>query len=348
MKTPAAAAVLGLIVLTASACTPDGASAVSTARTTSRAIAATGSDAATGAASDAVGEGSKSGGTGAKVIDSFGNVDFYTTAAGDTFEQLSMDYHLSPAKIEAFNGITPGTPLKPGTMLRLIPPAGPIKGAMGAATAGSNGIPLTYTVVQDDGMDGITYRFGITSEQLAEANKVPYVYTVGNRDFLHPGMVLQLQKNPVDRRAGSGKITANPFGHADYYVTVEGDSFDSLGYRFRCTTDELLRYNPGLDPGTAIPAGTRVSVMPGDAKLNGAQGSFTTGPDGIPLTYTTAPGDLEFQVAVRFNMETAELETANRPLVEGGRVWFDFADLPNGVLSPGQTISLDSRHPIRK
>ncbi|HEV7166520.1 MAG TPA: LysM peptidoglycan-binding domain-containing protein [Micrococcaceae bacterium] len=347
MKRPAAALVLGLIVLAASACTPNGASPqspTSTALITSRPVAATGSDAATGAA----GVGSKPGGTGTKVLDSFGNVDFYTTVAGDSYAHLSKDYHLSQAKIEAFNNLTPGAPLTPGTKLRLIPPPGPIKAAMGVATADGNGIPLTYTVVQDDGIQGITYRFGITSDQLAEANKVPYVYSVGNRDFLHPGMVLQLQKNPVYRRAGSGKITANSFGHADYYVTVDGDSFDSLGYRFRCTTDELLRYNPGLVPGAPIPAGTRVSVMPGDATLNGAQGSFTSGPDGIPLTYTTAPGDLEFQVAARFNMETAELETANRPLVEGGRVWFDFADLPNDVLSPGQTISLDSHHPIRK
>jgi hypothetical protein len=161
-------------------------------------------------------------------------------------------------------------------------------------------------------------------------------------------MMLELQKRPVDPRAGTGTSVANYFGRADYYTTVDGDSYDGLGYKFRCNTDELLRYNPGLKPDVGIPAGTKVTLMPGDVKLNGAQGSFTTGSDGIPLTYTTALGDIEFQVAARFNLEPFELETGNRPIVEGGRVWFDFADLQDGILSAGQTISLDPRHPIRK
>jgi LysM repeat protein len=125
------------------------------------------------------------GGTGEKVLDSFGNVDFYTTVAGDAEARLAKDYHLSQAKIEAFNNLAPGAPLEPGTKLRLIPPPGPTKAAMGTSTADGNGIPQTYTVVQDDGVAGITYRFGITSDQLAEANKVPYVYSAGNRDYLH-------------------------------------------------------------------------------------------------------------------------------------------------------------------
>ncbi len=343
MRRIVVAAVLGSMVLATSACTATASpqTPASSSGITSRAIAAT-------SAGGDSGSSSRSGSSGATVMDYFGNADFYTTVAGDNYAQLAKDYHLSQAKIEAFNNFMPGAPLVPGTKLRLIPQPGPIKAAMGASTADSNGLPVTYTVVQDDGLAGITYRFGITSDQLAEANKVPYVCTVGNRDCLHPGMVLQLQKHPVDRRAGSDKPSPTTLAMSITPARLRAIPCDCLGYRFRCTTDELLRYNPGLKPDVPIPAGTKVTLMPGDVKLKGAQGSFTTDADSIPLTYTTAPGDIEFQVAARFNREPFELETGNRPIVQGGRVWFDFADLENGVLSAGQTISLDPRHPIRK
>ncbi|MFP3675060.1 LysM domain-containing protein, partial [Bacillus sp. SIMBA_031] len=71
--------------------------------------------------------------------------------------------------------------------LRLIPAPGPIKGAKGTANVDGNGIPTSYTIEPDDTLDGITYRFGITAEQLAEANKVPYVYTKGTTYFVRAG-----------------------------------------------------------------------------------------------------------------------------------------------------------------
>jgi LysM repeat protein/phage tail protein X len=285
---------------------------------------------------------------GPKVADSFGNVDFYTTAAGDTHAALAAAFGISEAKIAAFNGLTPGAPLVPGTKLRLIPPAGPMAAATGTASVDAAGIPRTYIVSADDTLDGITYRFGITEEQLAEANKVPFVHEQGNVYFLHPGQQIELQKKPVDSRSGTGKTVNNSFGRADFYTTVDGDSLDSLGYRFRSTTRQLLLYNPGLKADRPIPAGTRVRLMPGDLKIEGAQGTATASADGVPVTYTMAAGDVERQVAFRFNLRLDELESANRPLTPGTRTWIEFTDLPSGELKPGQTISLTLDQPITK
>ncbi|MDQ0680546.1 LysM repeat protein [Arthrobacter pascens] len=283
--------------------------------------------------------------SGETVRDSFGNADFYTTVPGDTLQAVASAYKLSEAKVAGFNGLQPGTPLTPGTGLRLIP-TGPMPGAKGAATVDANGIPTGYTVEPDDSLAGITYRFNLTSEQLAEANKVPFTYEKGNVFFIQAGKVIQLQKKPVDSRSGSGASVNNSFGQTVYYTTVDGDSFDSLGYKFRSTTAQILLYNPSLSADQPIPAGTKVRLIPGELKIEGAQGTVTTDAQGIPLTYTTAPGDIERQVSFRFGV--SDLRSANRPSTGTAGAWYDFADLPTGELAPGQTISVALDKPINK
>lgn len=283
------------------------------------------------------------------VTDSFGNVDYYTTVSGETSAAVAEAFGIPEAKLAEFNGLEPGAPLAAGTKLRLIPAPGPIMGAKGTATVDGNGIPTSYTIEPDDTLDGIAYRFGITGEQLAEANKVPYVYEKGNVYFVRAGRHIQLQKNPVDSRSGGGTSVTNSFGQAIFYTTVDGDSFDSLGYKFRCTTNQLLQYNRSLAADQAIPAGTRVRLIPGELKIDGAQGTFTADADGVPQTYTTAAGDTERQISFRFGLsEQANLEWANRPLTGTDRVWYTFTDLPSGELAPGQTISLNLTKPLHK
>ncbi|MFH5877417.1 LysM peptidoglycan-binding domain-containing protein [Arthrobacter sp. NA-172] len=286
---------------------------------------------------------------GPTVADSFGNVDFYTTVSGDSLAGVAGSFHLSERKLDEFNLLQPGDPLPPGTKLRLIPAPGPMLGAKGTATTDPNGIATSYVIEPNDTLGGITYRFGITEEQLAEANKVPYTYEKGNTYFVRAGNNIRLQKNPVDSRSGAGKTVYNPFGQGVFYTTVDGDSFDSIGYKFRSTTAQLMLYNPSLVADKPIPAGSKLRLIPGDLKIEGAQGTFTADADGIPLTYTTAAGDTERQVSFRFGVsEQANLESANRPLTGTNRVWYDFTDLPSGELTPGQTISLALDKPIHK
>lgn len=278
---------------------------------------------------------------GETVTDSFGNPDFYLTAAGDTLAMVAEVYGFSEAKVAGFNDLQPGAPLDPGTRLRLMP-AGPGIGAMGEAAFDANGIPTSYTVVPDDTLAGVTYRFNINSDQLAEANKVHYVHEVGNVYFIEPGRTIALQKNPVDSRAGSGAAVMNSWGRGVFYTTVDGDSFDSLGYQFRVGTAEILQYNPGL--AEPIPAGITVRLIPGNLPIDGARGTFTADADGVPLTYTTAAGDTERGISSRFGITT--LADANRPTSGGGSVWY--AETSTGELAPGQTISVSQDQPINK
>lgn len=282
---------------------------------------------------------------GEAVPDSFGNVDYYSSVSGDTLASVGAAHNLSEAKVAEFNGLQPGLPVSPGTKLRLIP-AGPITGAKGAATVDANGIPTSYKIETGDTLGGITYRFNLTEEQLAEANKVPFTYEKGGTYFIQAGHVIQLQKNPVDSRSGKGKTVTNSFGQAVFYTTVDGDSFDSLGYKFRSTTEQILLYNPSLAANEPIPAGSKVRLIPGELKIEGAQGTFTADAEGIPLTYTTAPGDTERQISFRFSI--TDLRAANRPTTGTGGTWYAFADLPTVEIAPGQTISLALDKPINK
>lgn len=86
-------------------------------------------------------------------------------------------------------------------------------------------------------------------------------------------------------------------------------------------------------------------LKPGGVKIDGAPGSFTADAAEVPLTYTTAPGDTESQVAFRFSV--TDLRGAN-PLANGARAWYEFTDLSRNELAPGQTISLDQNRPINK
>lgn len=282
---------------------------------------------------------------GEAVTDSFGNVDYYTTVSGDTLASVAAAYNLSEAKVAEFNEIQPSSPVSPGTRLRLIP-ANPVTGAKGTATIDANGIPTSYKVETGDTLSGITYRFNLTQEQLAEANKVPFTYEKGGTYFIQSGHVIQLQKKPVDSRSGTGKTVNNSFGQAVYYTTVDGDSFDGLGYKFRSTTEQILLYNPSLAANEPIPAGSKLRLIPGELKIEGAQGTSTADAEGIPLTYTTAPGDTERQVSFRFSI--TDLRAANRPTTGTGGAWYEFADLPTVELAPGQTISLALDKPINK
>ncbi|ALE06739.1 hypothetical protein AL755_16915 [Arthrobacter sp. ERGS1:01] len=243
----------------------------------------------------------------------------------------------------------PASPAAPTPTARpAASPLKPIPGAMGTAILNAAGVPERYTAVQDDTVDGIGYRFGITTDVLAEANMVPDFVSVGNNYFLHPGDVVELLVRPVDARSGKGAVVNNSAGHPIFYTSVRGDSLDSVGYKFRVNKAALLRYNPDLSGNATIPPGSKISLMPGELKIHGATGTFTVDAKGIPLTYTTAEGDIEMQIAGRFNLQMVELADANRPHDNATAEWFDFTDLPSGTLAAGQTISLNGDHPILK
>lgn len=280
---------------------------------------------------------------GQTVVDSFGNTAFYTTVPGDTLAMVAAVSRFSEAEVAGFNSLQPGAPLTPGTTLRLMSD-GPLPGAMGEAIVGADGIPRAYTIEAGDTLEGITYRFNLTEDQLAEANKTRSVRD--NVYFSEPGSFIDLQKDPVDSRSGTGDAVHNSWDRAVFYTTVDGDSFNSVGYQFRLSTGLILYCNPSLAVSSPIPVGTKLQLIPGDRAIEGAQGTYTADSEGIPLTYTTVAGDTERWISFRFGVTV--LADANRLAGGSGEAWYQYTDPSTGELAPGQTISLSLDQPISK
>lgn len=271
------------------------------------------------------------------------------TAAMDGSAPSTSASSTASLKSEALPGsLAPSDGALPAATETKPTPSPPIPGAMGQVTVDASGVPENYTVVQDDTTEGIQLRFGISAQHLAKANKVSAVHTVGVNYFLHPDDVVALQVKPVDSNSGTGPTVKNHEGAPIFYTTVDGDTFDSLGYQFRVSTEALLRYNPLLSPGSTIPAGTKITLMPNELTIRGAQGPFTADSNGVPLGYTTAVGDIDSQVAARFNLEIAQLLHANLPLDNSTPAWFAYTDHASGELQANQTISLSGQHPLQK
>jgi LysM repeat protein len=104
----------------------------------------------------------------------------YTVKGGDWIYKIARDCKMDPAAIIAANpGINPSV-LTPGQKLNL-----PAAGGAVATGAGGQLCTGTHTVVKGENLFRIAYNCGLTTEQLAAVNGVPYPYTI------FPGQVLK-------------------------------------------------------------------------------------------------------------------------------------------------------------
>jgi LysM repeat protein len=104
----------------------------------------------------------------------------YTVKSGDWIYKIARECRVDPSAIIAANpGINPSV-LTPGQKLNM-PAAGaaPVPGATQQTCTGS------HTVVRGENLFRIAYNCGLTTEQLAAANGIPYPYTI------YPGQVLK-------------------------------------------------------------------------------------------------------------------------------------------------------------
>ena len=88
------------------------------------------------------------------VTDSFGNVDYYTTVAGETPAAVAASFGISEAKLAEFNGLDRRRSPAGGHEAASDPAPGPIVGAKGAAVVDASGIPISYVIEPNDTLDG--------------------------------------------------------------------------------------------------------------------------------------------------------------------------------------------------
>jgi LysM repeat protein len=97
----------------------------------------------------------------------------YTVKQGDWIYKIARECQVEPSAIIALNpGINPNR-IVPGQLLNM-PPAG----ATAVPPATPQACTGTYTVRTGDNLFRIAYNCGLTTEQLASFNAIPFPYTI--------------------------------------------------------------------------------------------------------------------------------------------------------------------------
>ena len=149
-----------------------------------------------------------------------------------------------------------------------------------------------YTIQPGDTLFNIARRFGISLDDLREANPLldPQQLRVGDV------ICLPVAVPPVECPPGTRE-----------YTIQRGDTFFSLARRFDTTVARLRELNPGIDPERLL-IGQRICVPAenGQCPINARE-------------YTIQSGDTLFQLARRFNTTVDRLIVLN-PGIEPDRL----------------------------
>jgi len=171
-----------------------------------------------------------------------------------------------------------------------LPLAGAAAVAATLAEQAANANAVTYAVQRGDTLGSIAIRFGVTVDELAQANGL----ADPNRIYVGQTLVIPGREAPVT--AGTTTGTAG-----QKYVIQVGDTLGAIARRYGVSVDDLVAAN-GLANRDSIAAGQAL-VIPGAAQAP------TVAPAGT--TYTLQRGDSLYRVSLIFGVSVDDLLAAN-------------------------------------
>lgn len=212
-----------------------------------------------------------------------GNVT-YTVQRGDSLWSIASRYGISVNDLRQANNLTSDT-LSVGQVL-IIP-------GVSDGNEGNNGMgpSTTYTVVRGDSLWSIANRFGVTVQQIRDANNL-------TTDVLSVGQVLTIPGVSDNEDENNGAV---------FYYTVErGDSLWSIARRFGITVQEIRDANNLTSDTLSVGQSLIIPGISSDEDLEDNNGNET-----VPNTYTVQSGDSLWSIANRFGITVNDLKTAN-------------------------------------
>lgn len=212
-----------------------------------------------------------------------GNVT-YNVQRGDSLWSIASRYGISVNDLRQANNLTSDT-LSVGQVL-IIP-------GVSDGNEGNNGMgpSTTYTVVRGDSLWSIANRFGVTVQQIRDANNL-------TTDVLSVGQVLTIPGVSDNEDENNGAV---------FYYTVErGDSLWSIARRFGITVQEIRDANNLTSDTLSVGQSLIIPGISADEDLEDNNGSET-----VPNTYTVQSGDSLWSIANRFGITVNDLKTAN-------------------------------------
>lgn len=201
--------------------------------------------------------------------------EYYTVQRGDSLYSIASRYGVTVSALREANNLTTDV-LQIGQILII-----PGQGSSGETPPNEGGTISTYTVRSGDSLWSIASRYGISVEELRNANNL-------TSDVLQIGQVLRIPNQGT---------TPPPSGGTTYTVQ-RGDSLWSIATRFNTTVAELKRQNNLTSDALEI---GQVLVIP----------ASSSGEESTTSRYTVQSGDSLWSIAKKFNTTVDEIKRLN-------------------------------------
>jgi len=179
---------------------------------------------------------------------------YHRVRSGDTLQKIAQRYHTTVASLQQWNHLS-GSSIRPGQ--RLTAYYQTTAGATAAPEAPENAATLAaqgeYRVRRGDTLFSISQRFGMTVDQLRQANNLARNYVI------KPGDKLKV----VDREE-SDRSLSHPAGPSSStnvirYRVQPGETLEEIASKHRVEISDLMRWN-NLTSAGALAAGTLLQV----------------------------------------------------------------------------------------
>lgn len=167
----------------------------------------------------------------------------HVVAAGETLAEIAARYGSNAAAVAATNELSNPNLIRIGQKLT-------IPGASGSTSSGGGGDSATVHVIRaGETLAGIASRYGVTVEQLAEANGI----TDPSRIYIGTRLSLTGQSFVAD---------STDAGSATTHTVQAGDTLGSIARRYGVDVNELARTN-GISNPNRIQVGQKLTISGG-------------------------------------------------------------------------------------
>jgi LysM repeat protein len=200
----------------------------------------------------------------------------YTVQPGETLFRIALKHNVTVSDIAAANGITDVTHIYVGQVL-VIPVSGqPVEQPaaeqpQSVAASQPTGEGVYHTVVRGESLKSIANRYGVTWQQLVEANNLanPNVIYVGQRLFV-PGVTsVPASEAPAEQPAATGTRR---------HVVLAGEGLSQIAAKYGVTWTAIAAANNLANPDVIYSGMVLIIPEKGDASYTGNNYAAPTAP----------------------------------------------------------------------